>query len=93
MGAPVFRPTDLQEIDEAYRAGGSARCPRDAKPLVTTTWGNEERTTVYFLCRACSRIGAITYATSDKSIPGIIGRPPRNSSRPPPTSGTPSKGS
>ena len=44
-----------------------ARCPFDEKPLVTTAWNGGTVKMVYFLCRACARIGAIGYASDDPS--------------------------
>lgn len=79
-----FSEVDLAAIDASHRGGQGARCPIDAKPLVTTAWhaGGSVKM-VYFLCRACGRIGAIGYASDDPHEPGRIARPPRPSSRPP----------
>ena len=78
-----FSEVDLAAIDVSHREGHGARCPIDAKPLVTTSWNGGAVKMVSFLCRACARIGAIGYATDDPKVPGHIARPPRPSSRPP----------
>lgn len=78
-----FAEVEMQAIDVAWREQGHARCPLDMKPLLTTTWGDTPRRMVYFVCRACSRIGAIAYESTDPTVPGIIARESRPS-RPPP---------
>lgn len=78
-----FSEADLAAIDASHRSGHGARCPFDEKPLVTTAWNGGAVKMVYFLCRACARIGAIGYASDDPTVPGRIARPPRPSSRPP----------
>lgn len=70
-------------IDASWRAKVLTRCPLDEKPLLTTTWGDARRTMVYFVCRACGRIGAIAYESADPNVPGLIARESRPS-RPPP---------
>ena len=71
-----FAPNDLERIDVAHRAGGNARCPHDDKPLVVTAWANGKHRMVYFLCRECTRVGAIAYESDDPNVPG---RPARRS--------------
>ena len=78
-----FSDAEMQSIDVAYRGKGFARCPLDEKPLLTTTWGDTPRKMVYFVCRACSRIGAVAYESSDPNVPGTPARESRPS-RPPP---------
>ncbi len=80
-----FTAEELRAIDVAHREKDVARCPLDEKPLLTTTWSDRRMRMVYFLCRACSRIGAIAYESTDPKIPGIIARGSQPSSRPPPT--------
>ena len=76
-----FTAAQLEAIDVAHRAGaGSARCPHDHKPLVTTTWNGGRGRMVYFLCRMCARIGAISYESVDPSVPGRVATPSRPSS-------------
>lgn len=78
-----FSDAEMRAIDVAYRGNAFVRCPLDEKPLLTTTWGDPPRKMVYFVCRACSRIGAVSYESSD---PNVAGTPARESrpSRPPP---------
>jgi hypothetical protein len=78
-----FSEADLAAIDISHRGGRGARCPIDQKPLVTTAWNGGTVKMVYFLCRACARIGAIGYDSDDPKVPGHIARPPSPSSRPP----------
>ena len=70
-----FNTRDLEAIDVAHRAG-TARCPHDDKPLVITAWANGKRRMVYFLCRECTRVGAVAYESDDPNVPG---RPARRS--------------
>jgi hypothetical protein len=78
-----FDDPDLAYIDAAYREGRLPRCPHDEKPLVHTTWEGPLRM-VYFVCRACGRIGAIGYDRASPGAPGIAAIGSRRSSRPPP---------
>jgi hypothetical protein len=71
-----FSTIDLERIDVAHRAGAATRCPHDDKPLVITSWQNGKRRMVYFLCRECTRVGAIGYESDDPNVPG---RPARRS--------------
>lgn len=73
----------MQQIDVAFRGKGMARCPLDEKPLLTTTWPDRRMRMVYFVCRACSRIGAIGYEHDDPNVPGVVATGPSPSSRPP----------
>lgn len=68
--AASFQEVDLVAIDVAHRAGKPTRCPHDDKPLVVTAWKNGSRRMVYFLCRECTRIGAIAYESDDPEVPG-----------------------
>jgi hypothetical protein len=79
-----FSVEEMQTIDVAYRVKGLARCPLDEKPLLTTTWPDRRMKMVYFVCRACSRIGAVGYQSADPNVPGLVATGPRYSSRPPP---------
>lgn len=79
-----FDDADLAVIDLAYRAGQTPRCPHDEKPLVHTAWEGPLRM-VYFVCRACGRIGAIGYDREHPG-PGVAAVGSRRSSRPPPSS-------
>jgi len=83
VGGGKFVEAEMVAIDVDYREKGLARCPLDMKPLLTTTWGDTPRRMVYFVCRACSRIGAISYESTDPTVPGIPARGSRPS-RPPP---------
>jgi hypothetical protein len=78
-----FDDHDLAEIDAAVRTGVMPRCPHDQKPLLSTTWEGPLRM-VYFVCRACNRIGAIGYDRAHPNGPGIAAIGSRRSSRPPP---------
>lgn len=77
-----FSDAEMTSIDAAWRAKALPRCPLDEKPLLTTTWGDARRKMVYFVCRACGRIGAVAYESADPTVPGIIARESRPS-RPP----------
>ena len=79
-----FTDAELRAIDIVYRAAGVPRCPHDEKPLVSTTWTDRNHRMVYFVCRACSRIGAIGYEGNDPSVPGRPATRSSASSRPPP---------
>jgi hypothetical protein len=72
VGGGRFSAREMRAIDVAHRTKDIARCPLDEKPLLTTTWGDTPKRMVYFVCRACSRIGAIAYESTDPSVPGII---------------------
>lgn len=78
-----FDERDLAEIDAAYRAGLLPRCPHDQKPLLHTAWEGPLRM-VYFVCRECSRIGAIGYDRASPHGPGIAAIGSSRTSRPPP---------
>lgn len=84
MAGARFSVEEMQAIDIAYRSKGLARCPLDEKPLLTTTWPDRRMKMVYFVCRACSRIGAVGYQSADPTVPGLVATGPRYSSRPPP---------
>lgn len=77
-----YTEQELAVIDQGYR-GGLARCPLDDKPLLTTAWPDRTLRMVYFVCRQCSRIGAIAYPVDRPEGPGFIARQSRRSSRPP----------
>ncbi|GAC1518446.1 MAG: hypothetical protein NVS3B10_20400 [Polyangiales bacterium] len=81
----TFTREELEAIDRVHRAGGVLRCPEDDKPLVTTAWRNPKRRMVYFVCRACGRIGAVAYESDDPSVPGTVAGRSRPTSRPPPS--------
>jgi hypothetical protein len=78
-----FDDDDLAKIDDAYRRGATPRCPHDEKPLVHTTWEGPLRM-VYFVCRACGRIGAIGYDKTQPGAAGVAAVGSRRSSKPPP---------
>lgn len=77
-----FSEEEMKIIDAAHRAQSLIRCPLDEKPLLTTTWGDARRKMTYFVCRACGRIGAVSYESADPTVPGVIARESRPS-RPP----------
>ncbi len=79
-----FADGDLIAIDVEYRASNSARCPHDEKPLVATSWKNGAQRMVYFLCRECTRVGAIAYDSDDPNVPG---KPARRITSLPPSAG------
>ncbi len=67
-----FTDEQLTVIDVGHRVRGLARCPVDEKPLLTTAWPDRTMRMVYFVCRECTRIGAIAYANDRPDAPGII---------------------
>lgn len=77
-----YTEQELVVVDAGYRRG-LARCPIDEKPLLTTAWPDRTLRMVYFVCRQCSRIGAIAYPIDKPDGPGLIARQSRRSSRPP----------
>ena len=82
MRSRNFLEAELVLIDRAYRAGETVRCPEDSKPLVSSTWQTRASKMVYFVCRACGRLGAVGYESADPSVPGQIARASRVSEPP-----------
>ena len=80
MRGGKFSDAEMTSIDAAWRAKTLARCPIDLKPVLTAPWGKM----VYFVCRACGRIGAVSYESADPSVPGVIAHQSRPSRPPPP---------
>lgn len=79
----LFDDRDLASIDADFRNGRTVRCPHDDKPLVNSTWKASGTRMVYFVCRACGRLGAVGYSSEDPTIPGTFARASRPSDPPP----------
>jgi len=69
-----FSNNELAQIDAAWRKDKAARCPLDDKPLLTTTWSARAHVMVYFVCRNCTRIGAVAYDRDDEAVAGVIAK-------------------
>lgn len=82
MRARTFVESELVLIDQAYRSGATVRCPADEKPLLSSTWQTKASRMVYFVCRACGRLGAVGYLSDDPNVPGQIARASGTSDRP-----------
>jgi hypothetical protein len=79
----LFDDRDLTAIDADYRGGRTVRCPHDDKPLLSSVWKSGATRMVYFVCRACGRLGAVGYHTEDPAVPGTLAHASRASDRPP----------